>query len=234
MEKLIKYTLDNMTPQQLKTVLESNINLDCSVDSTTKKRIKQRTRTMLGLESEKAAKRNLFSWRLVVCACFTVLIFVSSVIVFREPLMNVLNTHIGDNSVIQHHQGGNNDGTKYDIKEKLDFSTFDFSNVDKIVIKSGTTGQEEKVYDVQPIINEVKKIKAHSPVSSFGCSNFNYNIKIYTAKEEKLNISIVKDKNGVFVLYGIYEKVGKVSYPCKYLAEGDMSNLLLYIDKLFE
>ncbi len=246
MENEIKSALSNLPDDKLLEVYKSNIDLDYPLKKDVLDRIKYRTLKKLGLHLNTLtpSHKKVFvkPIKLVLCICIAVMLLFIAVCSVSEPFRDrIIKYYSGDvtsndlSTIQAHLYTKEYDIIKYPIDETIDFSTFDYSLVDKIIIKSGITGEEKTFYDIEEIILAVKQIKAYSPISSRGYSGFSYNIKMYNGDEQIYKIGLVSfDEENLSVYYGIFEEVEQIKYMCLYKTEINCKEFLTAIDVLFE
>ena len=241
MEKKIKYVLTHLSEEDVFKVYVSCTDLDCILDCETASRIKTDVFSRLGVVPCVQRRRRKISFtKIAVAMCIIVLSIFISVCAVNEPMrdkvIKIFNGYPED--VIGE---GNRDfeiveytPIKYAVEQTVDFSEFDLSSVDNIIVTSGKTGETKTFYEVDEILTEINKLKGHSPISSRGYSGFSYNVKLCKGDEELCAFGIFAVDGNHWIYYGVYEEFRNIKYKCMYKSDVSLEDIEGCLDGLFD
>lgn len=125
---------------------------------------------------------------------------------------------------------------KPSIDEKIDFSEFDFSLINTVVITDGSSGEKIEIRnlnDISEILDLIEKIEGVDPVSNRGYSGFRYYVCMLYDYQKICDFAIYSDKTGgACLMYGYFESVGKFDYCARYkLTDPAYDELVSAIEK---
>ncbi len=105
------------------------------------------------------------------------------------------------------------------VIQHIVFSDMISSNIDRIIMISGSTGEKVELKapeTIAPILEVVKCIEGINPISSRGYYGFTYRIELFSNETEILTFSVCPTELGGIIYYGLYESVGAHNYPGRY------------------
>ena len=243
-EITIKNTLSTLTEEQELKVLESNIDLNLSVDKKTTDRIKKKVyeKSAFSPAVRKKTGKDLNKTAIYAAAIITAIaLTVTAICAAEQPLRDrIIKVFSKDSAITEapeterlypYQSSPVYESVIYPVAEVLDFSDTDYTAVDKIVVRSGLNGTYMTFTDTEELINQIKKITCRSPVSSRGYSGYYYNVKLYSKDREVSAFTLMGEDT---VVYGLYEKTGNFEYGAMYTANQEAENLLQQLNVLFE
>ncbi len=240
MQNKIKYALNRLSEENELKVYNSSIDVDYPLKDETVKRIKAKTLEKLNV-SQQIHTRKLFFYpvRVAIFACVAVLLTFTTVCAVAEPIrdriIKIFNGQAEETEqyVYPYLETPEYTPITYPVEEELDFSKFDYSSVDKIIITSGKTGDKKTFYKIEEILSKVKQLKGNSPVSSRGYSGFGYHVEMYNGENELYNFSIFAVDDKFLLYYGVFEEFENIKYSCMYTCDTSLKEIEEYFDLLF-
>ena len=241
MQTKIKYTLNHLSEENELKVYNSSIDVDFLLKDDMVKRIKVKTFEKLNILQPVQTRKSILSpLKVAIFAGIAVLLTFTTVCAVAEPVRDrIIKIFNGQAEETEQYtypylETIEYTPTTYPVADILDFSTFDFSSVDKIIITSGKTGEEKILYEIGDIISKTKKIKGHSPISSRGYSGFGYHVEMYNGENELYNFSIFTVDDKFLLYYGVYEEFKNIKYSCVYTCDILVKEIEDYFDILFD
>ncbi len=241
MQNKINYALNCISDENELKVYNSSIDVDYMLNKETLDRIKNKTFEKLNILPPIQTTKLVFSpLKIAVFACVAVLLTFTTVCAVAEPvrdrIIKIFNGQAEETEqyVYPYLETPEYTPITYPVEEELDFSKFDYSSVDKIIITSGKTGDKKTFYIIEEILSKVKQLKGNSPVSSRGYSGFGYHVEMYNGENELYNFSVFTVDDKFLLYYGVYEEFENIKYSCMYTCDTSVKEIEEYFDILFD
>lgn len=236
MEKMVERVLGSLSEKEELAVYSLGIDLGYPLDKKTGERIKEKTLERLGIVRP---QRRLAWTKIAIVACIAFVLAAVSVYAVSEPLRDrVVKIFNGQPEVTEDRVYPYLESPEYTpigrpISQTVDFSEKDLSAADRIVVTSGRTGEVKEFDEIGGLIEKIKGLKGHSPVSSRGRSGFCYFVKIYSGSDTLLEFGLYDADGEKLLIYGVFEEFRGIEYKGVYTSDEAVDELTFMLDESF-